>query len=128
MALSATGGFPPWSWWLWVAMALQATAGILVVHSRLDARIAARGSSKTGEGSRRAAWMAVAVLVAAAVAAGYWNRWWIAAALAVAAAGYWWDLRSQLDAESLRVPLKAVGLRALMLSTLFALLVIAGLW
>src|ERR1041385_980690 len=30
--LSATGSVAPWCWWLWLFMALQAAAGILVVH------------------------------------------------------------------------------------------------
>src|SRR5579863_8947094 len=43
ISISATGSIAPWCWWLWLLMALQATAGILVVHARLDARIASRG-------------------------------------------------------------------------------------
>ncbi len=43
-SLSATGTIPRWCWWLWLLLAMQATAGILVVHARLDARIAARGN------------------------------------------------------------------------------------
>ena len=45
ISLSATGVIAPWCWWLWLLMAMQAAAGILVVHARLDARIASRGTA-----------------------------------------------------------------------------------
>jgi hypothetical protein len=44
VGLSATGAIAPWCWWLWPLMAMQAAAGILVVHARLNARIAARNN------------------------------------------------------------------------------------
>src|ERR1051326_357153 len=50
-SLSATGDVPPWAWRLWVLCAMQAAAGIFVVHARLDARIAAR-KQKPERGSR----------------------------------------------------------------------------
>ena len=128
MALSATGRIPEWCWWLWGATAAQAAAGILVVHARLDARIASRMNKAAPAGSRRSALVAVAALAVVGVAAAVMRNGWISAALLVAAAGYAYDLRGQLDAEELRVPLKAVGQRALALSSLFAVLVIAGLW
>jgi len=52
--LSATGAIAPWCWGLWLLLAMQATAGILVVHARLDARIAARIALRgTAAGSER---------------------------------------------------------------------------
>ncbi len=51
MCLSATGAIAPWCWWLWLLMAMQATAGILVVHARLDARIALRGTAPASSNS-----------------------------------------------------------------------------
>ncbi len=127
-SLSATGSIAAWCWWLWLLMAMQAAAGILVVHARLDARIASRGPVSADEGHRRAAGVAVIVLACTAVGAAIFARYWIALALLVVAAGYWYDLRIQRDADALRVPLKIVGQRTLALSSLFAILIIIGLW
>ena len=54
-SLSATGAIAPWCWWLWLLMAMQATAGILVVHAHLDARIASRGTEPASKRFRSAA-------------------------------------------------------------------------
>ena len=126
--LSATGSIAPWCWWLWLLMAMQATAGILVVHARLDARIALRGSGPASEQFRRAAQVALIALACAAVTAIILRRGWIALALLVAVMGYWYDLRSQRDAARLQLPLKKVGQRALALSSLYASLLIMGFW
>jgi hypothetical protein len=61
-SLSATGSIPPWCWGLWFLLALQATAGILVVHARLDARIALRTTAPARENYRRAAQISLVVL------------------------------------------------------------------
>ncbi len=127
-SLSATGSVQQWCWWLWLSMAMQASAGILVVHARLDALIAMRKGSVGSDTYRRSAWIAVGVLVCAAVAAMALMRFWIALAMLIAAAGYWYDLRSQKDSAALQMPLKKVGQRALALSSLFAILLIVGLW
>ncbi len=91
-SLSATGTIAPWCWWLWLLMALQATAGILVVHARLDARIAARVALRTTapakEDFRRAAQISLIVLVCAAVTAIVLRRRFVALALLVAVLGY----------------------------------------
>jgi len=130
--LSATGAIAPWCWGLWLLLAMQATAGILVVHARLDARIAARialrGTAAGSEQFRRAAWIALGVMVSAAIAAVVLSRGWIALALVVAVMGYTHDLRRQRDAAALQMPLKSVGQRALALSSVFAGLLILGLW
>lgn len=128
IALSATGAIPSWCWWLWLLLAMQTTVGILVVHARLDARIASRGPARSSEGYRRAAQIALVLLASAAVAAALLARLWIALALLVAASGYWYDLVCQLDRASLQLPLKKVGQRALVLSSVFAILLIVGLW
>ena len=136
VCLSATGTIPRWCWALWLLMALQATAGILVVHARLDAKIAARLAAKTGQQNaiqpdetfRRAAWTTLAVLLCTAVAAICLGRLWIALALLTAATGYAYDLRRQRNAAALNTPLTTVGQRALALSCIYALLLIAGLW
>ena len=67
--LSARGAIAPWCWWMWLLMAMQAAAGILVVHARLDARIALRGSGSATVRFRRAAQAAIVALACAAAAA-----------------------------------------------------------
>jgi 4-hydroxybenzoate polyprenyltransferase len=108
--------------------AIQASAGILVVHARLDARIALRKATAASRQFRRAAFAALAFLMCSGVAAAILNHPWIALALAVAAAGYAYDLVRQKNPASLQMPLKIVGQQALMLSTLYSALVIADLW
>jgi hypothetical protein len=127
-SLSATGSIEPWCWWLWLLMAMQATAGILVVHARLDARIASRGSAPSRERSRQAAQVSLSTLACAAVTAAILGRGWIALALLVVVTGYGYDLRGQRDTAGLQLPLKTVGQRALALSCLFAALLIIGFW
>jgi hypothetical protein len=108
-SLSATGAIAPWCWWLWLLMAMQATAGILVVHARLDAYIASRGTAPASERFQRAAQVSLGALTCAAVTAAILGRGWIAVAL-------------------LQIPLKTVGQRALALSSLFSVLLIIGFW
>jgi hypothetical protein len=131
-SLSATGTIAPWCWWLWLLLALQATAGILVVHARLDARIAARVALRTTvpakEDFRRAAQISLIVLVCAAVTAIVLRRRFVALALLVAVLGYGYDLRCQRSTAALKIPLTKVGQRALALSSVFASLLILGLW
>jgi YwiC-like protein len=126
--LSATGHIQTWCWWFWMLMAMQATAGILVVHARLDARIALRRAVPASPQFRRAAFVALAVLAAAGIASLVLRRFAIALALCLAALGYAWDLRSQRDSKSLQMPLQRVGQRALALSSAYAALLIVGLW
>jgi len=134
MSLSATGSIAPWCWWLWLLLAMQATAGILVVHARLDARIAARGSKLGTEGgpsmkqSRRAAQFAVIALALSMVIAILLGHGWIALALLVIVVGYYIDLRSQRDPAALQTPLTTVGQRTLALSSVFAILLIRAFW
>ena len=126
-SLSATGAIEPWCWWLWLMLALQATAGILVVHARLDAKIALRSANRNGQDFRRAAMMAVGVLGLTAVGAVGLGHGWVALALLIAATGYAYDLYSQRDSAALQMPLTTVGQRALALSSVFAVLLIVGL-
>lgn len=126
--IAATGKVMPWCWWFWALSTMQASAGILVVHARLDARIALRKPTSAKRQFRLAAQAAVAALLLASAAAVYLRHGWIALALVLAALGYAYDLRRQTDAISLQMPLKTVGLQALMLSTIYAALVITDLW
>jgi ABC-type multidrug transport system fused ATPase/permease subunit len=127
-SLSATGTIQTWCWWLWLFLALQAAAGILVVHARLDARIALRNAAKATQDFRRKALLAVFVLAAAGATAGALRHSFIAAALLVAVAGYGYDLYKQHNSDDLQRPLTSVGQRALALSSVFSILLIVGLW
>jgi len=127
-SLSATGAIASWCWGLWLLMAMQSTTGILVVHARLDARIALRGTVPATERFRRAAQVSLIVLTCASLAAAMLARGWIALALLLAVMGYWNDLDGQRDPATLQIPLKKVGQRALALSSLFAALLILGFW
>ena len=129
MSLSAAGHIAPWCWWLWVLLAAQAATGILVVHARLDARIALKGKIADDHKFRRAAWLSITILIAAAVLALlHFHRPWLTAALILAALGYTYDLRAQLHPINLEMPLKTVGLRALTLSSIYSTLLIVGLY
>jgi hypothetical protein len=109
-------------------IAAQASAGILVVHARLDARIALRKATTASRQFRHAAQAAIALLLCAAVAAAILRHAWITLALALAAGGYAYDLARQKNSASLQMPLKTVGQQALLLSTVYSALLIAGLW
>jgi hypothetical protein len=127
-SLSATGEIKPWCWWLWLFLALQATAGILVVHARLDARIALRSAAKATQDFRRTAQLSLVVLASAAITAAALRHSFVALALLVAVAGYAYDLYTQGNAAALQRPLASVGRRALALSSVFSVLLILGLW
>lgn len=127
-SVSVQGLIADWCWPLWLLCALQAAAGIFVVHARLDAMIAARKGHTPDGGSRRAALFSQGILILAAISFAFTARLWISAALLMAAAGYLMELRRQRRAPSTPMPLKRVGQQALALSTLYALMVVAGLW
>ena len=126
--ISAIGFVAPWCWWFWALIAMQAGAGILVVHARLDARIALRKTTAASQQFRHAALGALGLLLCAAIAAIILKHFWIALALALAFLGYAYDLMRQKSSVSLQMPLKTVGQQALLLSTLYSALLIAGLW
>jgi YwiC-like protein len=127
--IAATGSVAPWCWWFWALSAMEASAGILAVHARLDARIALRKATAASGQFRRAAQAAVGLLLCAAVAATILRRGWIALALALAAIGFAYELMMrQKDSAALQIALKTAGLQALMLSIVYSALLIAGLW
>jgi hypothetical protein len=122
--ISAAGSVAPWCWWFWALIAMQSSAGILVVHARLDARIALRKATVASQHFRHAAQAALGLLLCAAITAMIFGHAWIALALAL----YAYDLIRQKDSVSLQMPLKTVGQEALMLSILYSALLIVGLW
>ncbi len=127
-SLSATGEIKPWCWWLWLFLALQSTAGILVVQARLDARIALRSAAKATQDFRRTAQVSLVVLSCAAITAAVLRHSFVALALLVAVAGYAYDLKTQRNAAAFQRPLASVGRRALALFLVFSILLILGLW
>lgn len=126
--IAATGSIAPWCWWFWLLITLQASAGILVVHARLDARIALRGTRIMGEQFRRAAQVTLAVLACAGISALVMGHVCVASALMLASAAYAYDLVRQKDPTNLQMPLTRVGQQALVLSSIYSVLLIVGLW
>lgn len=126
--LSASGSIKPWCWWLWALCALQATAGILVVHARLEARIAARKIIPHDRAYPGPAVRTCVALIGAAMIASLARQPWIAIALLLAAMGYIYELVRQRKIASLQMPLTRVGLQAMSLSIVYASLVVVGLW
>ncbi len=121
-ARAATGRFPLWAWLLWGLCTLNGAAGVLVVHTRLDALIA----RKTGVANNRyrlSAWCAVAISALTAVAIAATGRPPLALAPALASAAH----AVELHAMNLDTRLTTVGLRAMTLSIIHALLLAAAL-
>lgn len=114
-ARSATGGFPLWAWWLWGLCWLQGAAGILAVHTRLDA-ISAHRTGLADHALVRAAWLSIGLLAGVAAALAARGSLLLAAAPALAAAAHALDLTTM----NLDTKLRVVGLRAMALSILYA--------
>lgn len=123
--LSGPGKVPGWCWLLWILCMLQATAGIFVVHARLDARNSK--GKRVGGGNRRLAFLLQFILLAGATWTATLGQFWIAAALALAALGYLLELRRQQNQAALTMSLKRVGQQALTLAIAFDVLVCIGL-
>lgn len=133
IALTGTGPFavwvlqlrvPAWSWALWTLLGLHAVAAIFVVHARLERRAA---RVREADGLNRAAWVAQAVQVLAAVL-----FWLVHPALALpplftGVTGSLELLRLRSEA-SLKEPLTRVGFRTLAISLFQMGLTIAVLY
>ena len=102
---------------MWGLCWLQGVAGILVVHTRLDAMVA-RKTGRGETGIRKAAWLAVGLLSCVAVALAAKGSLLLAAAPALAAVAHGWELA----AMNLETKLTVVGLRAMAVSMIFALM------
>lgn len=140
--LAVTGGVPAWGWWWWGLHAAHFFAGILVVHVRLEARIAARkgGTTLTPEflRSRRDTALiqsALAVVALTIFALGKLpglppgappGSPWYGAALMLSAAWHFYNLYTAHTPASVAMPMTSVGQRALVASIVFTLLVAAG--
>lgn len=126
--VSATGELRDWVWPLWALSAAHAAAGILVVHARLAARIAARTQRPLPGRFRVPAQAMQGLLLVGALPFLAAGRPALAAALALSAAVHLWDLYTLPRPESLATPLTTVGLRAMSLSIAFSTLLVCGLW
>ena len=118
-SLVSRGGVPQWAWLLWAVLSAHASASILAVHARLDAR-AGRSARKA---VRRAAWVAQALECGAALAAG--RLAFPLVLSAVANTAELWRLRSP---EALREPLTRVGFRTLAVALLHMAAAVFALW
>ncbi len=127
-SLAATGSVQRWCWWLWLLLAMNAATGILVVHSRLDAVIALKRNQPAETTFRRAAFIAIGVLLLAAILFAVQHLWLISLALSVALLGYARELRRQRSADDLKISFTHVGQRSLLEASIFAILLILALW
>ena len=126
VALSLLGQPAPWAWWLWLLSAAQAAAGILLVHARLEAHIATKAKRPESPVYFRAAtWMQVLLIPLGAAA---WRiSPWLTAAMVLPAVVHAYELGSLHTPAALATPLRTVGLRAMGLSIIVSVLLIAGL-
>ncbi len=121
---------PDWAWWFWGLHAAHFLAGILVVHLRLETRIAAKkgGNVLTPavlERRRDALIAALAMTVGAAVI--FWMKLpWFAGAAFLSGVSQIYDLATAHRPGVVAMPLMKVGRRALAKSIVFTGLVIVG--
>lgn len=131
-ALAIEGRIDGWAWWLWALSSAHSVAAVVVVHARLETRVAGRsrkpGLEKSAARFRRRAMLVPAALLASSLPAAGAGRWWLAAALAFSGAVHAAELRLLENPASLQTPLRRIGFRTLAVSLLFTGLVIAGLW
>jgi YwiC-like protein len=130
--LATAPAIPVWGWWMWGLHAGHFLAAILVVHARLEARIALRkpGGRLTEAffAMRRQATVVQVGMVIAAVTLFAIGRWFYGAALAGSAMFHFADLYNLHSARALSLPMRTVGKRALSASIMFTLLAVAGSW
>jgi hypothetical protein len=122
--LAIEGSVPPWGWWFWGLHAAHFLAAILVVHARLEARIAARRNVPFSLPAQTVAvqvvWLAAGIAFIAMKMPLY------GAAAILSAVAHLAGLRTMHTAKAVAMPMKTVGLRAMALSIVFTLLVVAG--
>lgn len=112
------------TWEIWAILSLHFLTGIFLVHARLDKRT----GKPTAAQMQRYAWLCIALSFACG-AAGYTlgvarilPPLWLSAAISIGE--LWWIGRPQ----SLKEPLKRVGLRALTASLIHTVVTIVALW
>jgi len=112
---------------LWAAHAVHGTASVLVIHARLDAMLAVRRGNPVE--MRPKACLAAqygGLLFAAALAVAGLPLLGVAVLFPLVVHAF--DLRRLADPAFLNVRLQKVGLRELAISTVYSVLVVAGLW
>ena len=128
--LAVAGEVPAWAWWFWGLHCAHFLATILVVHVRLEARIAARKSAAvlTAEvlSFRRQAAMVEAVVILGAAAMLATGKWFYGAAALLSAGFHVFDLFTLHTPRALALPMTSVGKRALTVSIAVTLLAVAG--
>lgn len=128
--LAVTGSIPDWAWWFWGLHSAHFLASILVVHVRLEARIAARKSAEVLAPGllalRRDAAIVEAVVVLAGAGFFAAGKYFYGAAALLSAAFHFYDLYTLHTRRALALPMTSVGVRALAVSIAFTLLAVAG--
>jgi hypothetical protein len=128
--LAIEASIPAWGWWFWGLHAAHFLAAILVVHARLESRIAARkaGGALSAEflTTRRQAMWLQGALSAAAIALVIAGKPFYGAALMLSAVVHMLSLRVMHTPGALSLAMKTVGLRALAVSIAVTLLIVAG--
>ena len=122
--LAVQGSIPAWGWWLWALHAAHFLAAILVVHARLDARIASRKHTSSAT-PHEAYWTQILFAAAGFAMIATGHAWYGAAAL-FSAGVHLFDLRTLNTPSVLAMPMKTVGLRAMAFSIVFTLIIVAG--
>lgn len=122
--LAVQGSIPTWGWWFWALHAAHFLAAILVVHARLDARIASR--KKVSAATPHEAYWAQLLFAAAGIGMIATGHAWYGAAALFSAAVHLFDLRTLNTPKVLAMPMKIVGLRAMAFSIVFTLIIVAG--
>ena len=125
--LAARGSLAPRAWWLAALLFAHSAAAVLVVHARLELRVAARRGADARASWLRA-WAGQAAPILAAVACLVAARPWLAAAPLLSATVHGVSLWRMRRPDAMAVPLESVGRRALLLSLSYCVLAIAALW
>lgn len=127
--LGLTGQVPVWGWWWWGLHAAHFLAGIVVVHVRLEARILARRNLiHSWSRMDTDAYVVQGLLLAGAVGLAVMREWFYSGAMLLSGAVHLRDLYTAYRPASVAMPMMVVGRRALAVSIVFTLLLVAGVW
>ena len=120
----------PTAWWLWAVHSAYSTAAVLVVHARLDGRVALKRPEHSRQAAQalRSAYTAQAVLLGIGGLCVLGGQPLLALPLLLAAGSHTIQLGNLRRPDSHTVPLRRVGLRALALSIACSILVVMALW
>lgn len=118
------------AWWLWAVHSAYSTAAVLVVHARLDGRVALKRPEHSCQAAHalRSAYAAQAVLLGIGGFCVLRSQTLLALPLLLAAGSHTIQLWNLRRPDSHTVPLRRVGLRALALSIACSILVVMALW